>query len=397
VRDVQSSPARSGRFHALIASPVVQRYVIGAVLVAAGLLLSVLTFELQQVRVLSRLVEASPVPLTFAGIVRPSSELTISTDAPVRIEDVLVAPGQQVTRGTPLFSVDDRDARLALPLARLEAQEAAVQVRELELGLGALERTVTELNAEYARVSDELEVAARRAATIPTPQLRDSTERAQAAYDLAQLTLDRARRLHAVGAVARQELDDAEAGARIAGHNLDMARRAEAAYTTVAATETSRAALRAQLAAAQETRARAERSAALARARIRYERAAAGLAALERRLAQAQVTAPSDGTVGDVRVSRGDLVTAGAVLARMADLNRLVVDVQMPSAQIPLLSIGSTVQLTINAVRELRREGTVRSIEPTPGPNGTHRVTVEFANPGGVILSGQPASVSIAG
>jgi multidrug resistance efflux pump len=347
--------------------------------------------------VLTRLVEASPAPLTFAGLVKPTSETTIATDAPIRIDEVLVEPGQRVTRGTPLFTVDDREARLALPMARLEAEEAAVEVRELELSLGPLDQTVTDLSARYAAVSDQFDGAARRAATLPTPQLRSSTERAQAAYDLAMLTLRRVEKLHAEGIAARQMVDDAATAARIAENDLQIARRAEAAYTEAATAETSRAELRSRLTRAQEQRARMGREAELARARIRYQRALAVLDTLEARMIQTQILAPADGTIADVRVSRGDLAAAGAVLARMADISRLVVDVQIPSEQIPLLAIGSTVQLTITAARELRREGTIRSIEPTPGPNGTHRVTVEFANPSGMILTGQAADVAIRG
>jgi multidrug resistance efflux pump len=374
---------------------VVQRYVIGALLVAAGLLFSVIAFELQDIDVLSRLVEASPTPNAFGGVVRPASETTISVDSSVRIEGVRVEPGQIVAAGTPLFSVDDREARLALPSARLEAQDAALQVRQLELSLESVDPQLTQLSSKYTLASADLDIASRRAATIPAPQLRDSVERAQAAYELAMLKLQRLQRLHAEGIAARQDVDDAATAVRIAENDLALAKRSETALNDVAAAETSRAELRTRLEKAQDARQRLERAGDLERARIRYQRAVIALDALETRLATSTIDAPANGTIAEVQVSRGDLVPAGGVLARMADLNRLVVEVQVPSDQMSRIAIGNRAQISISATRELHREGIVRSVEPTPGANGTHRVVVEFPNPGGLILTGQAADIII--
>ena len=312
---------------------MLQRYVVGAIFIAFGLLFSVLSFELQDIDVLSRLVEASPSPTTFGGVVRAASETTISVDAPVRIDAVLVEPGQVVAAGTSLFTVDDRDARLAVPAARLEMEDAALQVRQLELGLGSLDRALTDLSTRYTLASADLDIASRRVSTIPTPQLRDSVERAQAAYDLATLKLRRIQRLNAEGIAARQDVDDAATAVRISENDLMLAKRAEDALKDVTTVEASRADLRTRLEKAQDDRHRMERAGDLARARIRYERARVALEALEARIASARVEAPAAGTIADVRVSRGDVVPAGGVLARMADLDGLVVDVQVPSNQ----------------------------------------------------------------
>jgi multidrug resistance efflux pump len=374
--------------------PVLRRYLGAALLAGCALVLSLFTFEYQYVGDLSRLASPGRDPNVFAGIVRASSDSTIAATAPVRIEQVLVEPGQSVHPGDPLFLVDDRDARQALPAARLEVEDAALEVRALELQLGRLDEQLQELSLRYTNVTGELEVAARRTAMIPTPQVRSSTERAQAAFDLAAMKLDRARQLHEQGVIARQEVDDAEIALRVARDDLDWSQRADEAFAEAADVEASRARLRAELASAHEDRERRQRSAALARARIRHARATAAARALEERVASSRIEAAAAGAIAEVRVSPGDVVPTGAVLARIADVTRLVAEVQVPSQQVPGLRIGASADVSISAAPPVNTRGIIRSIEPSPGANGTHRVVVAFDAPDDLILTGQAANVS---
>jgi RND family efflux transporter MFP subunit len=206
--------------------------------------------------------------------------------------------------------------------------------------------------------------------------------------------LRRYQQLFAGGVIARQQVDDAEVELRVARDDLEMARRAEEAYAQTAAAEASRAQLRRQLAAVQEQKDRMRRGAELQRARVQHERAAAALAALEARVATSHIKAPASGVVAELRVSRGDVVTVGAVLARIADATRLVAEVQVPSSEIPELRRGGPAMVMVSAFSNVPEPGTIRSIEPTPGPNGTHRVVVSFTAPKGVALSGQAATVT---
>jgi multidrug efflux pump subunit AcrA (membrane-fusion protein) len=380
-------------------SPVVGLYLLAAVLIASGVTLLLLIFARQDTGASSPIVAPAAEPSTIAGIIRPAAENTVSVDVPVRIQDVLVEPGQTVKRGQALFVVDDRDTRKALSGARLEMENARVQVKTLEAALGPLDRRVKDLSSQLAASSEHLDVAARPAEAVPTPQQRESTERAQAAYDQAELRLERIRQLYEQGAIARQDVDDAEIELRVARDDLDVAKRAETPTPAPQVTEVepSRARLRTELALAVERRARTKRAADLGRARIRFERAAAAVAALHERATMSRIDAPADGTVSEVRVSRGDLVMPGGILARLADLTRLVAEVQVPSADVPHLRRGGKAEVTITAGSGVREPGVIRSIEPTPGPNGTHRVVIGFEPPTGVALSGQAASVTFPG
>jgi hypothetical protein len=61
---------------------------------------------------------------------------------------------------------------------------------------------------------------------------------------------------------------------------------------------------------------------------------------------------------------------------------------------VPPLRIGATADVAISAASPLSVRGVIRSIEPTPGANGTHRVVVGFGAPDDLILTGQAANVS---
>jgi multidrug resistance efflux pump len=371
-----------------------RRYLLAAVLVGSGLFFSLVAFEQGDRELLSRLVYDADQSALFSGVVQPVSESTVAATTRVGVQHVLAHPGQIVAQGTALFIVDDGEARRALPATRLEVEDAATQVRILELGLGSIDREFTDVATRITTANGELDVALRQAASIATPQARDSTVRASAAHDLAVLKLERTRKLFEEGVVARQDVDDAEVAVRIAADNLEQATRSDAVFSRIAATEASRAELRLQIAGIEERRERLQRVASLAAARMRHERATVALQVIQERLAAARIDAPVAATVAEVRVARGDLVEPGAVLARLVDLSRLVVEVQVPSAEMATVRLGARADVTISAVTELRRVGTVRSFEPTPGANGTHRVVVEFDNPDGLVLAGQAAEVA---
>jgi multidrug resistance efflux pump len=352
--------------------PAIGRYLLAAVLIVSGVTVALLLFQRPDTGASPAMTAPSARPNIVAGIIRPAAETTVSVDVAVRIQDVLVEPRQTVTRGQPLFVVDDRDARAALAGARLEMEKARLQVKNLEAAVGALDRRIKQPAAPEA---------------APSPHPREPSERAQVAYEQALLRLQRLRDLHEEGAVTQQDVDGAEMEVRVARENLEV----------VADADASRGGQRAQLAHATERRARARRAAELRRARTRLERAAASVAALNERATMSRIDAPADGNVIEVRVSRGDLVMPGTILARLADLTNLVAEVQVPSADVPRLRRGGKAEVTISGDASRREPGTIRSIEPTPGPSGTHRVVIAFEPSNGVALSGQAANVTFPG
>ena len=105
------------------------------------------------------------------GQVQPKGEVLVSSQIQAQVRQVLVRPGQRVRRGEILLELDDRELR-----ARL---------------------------TQGSHDLDALKSALRRAANI--------LERAQAEFDLAEAEFTRIESLHASGAAATRELDQARA------------------------------------------------------------------------------------------------------------------------------------------------------------------------------------------
>lgn len=130
------------------------------------------------------------------GVVEPQSEMiSIATEAAGVVREVLVAPGDEVTKGQPLFRLDDRAQSAALAEAEANlaaaraAAKAAVVAAEDERQRYQLFKSVTD-----ARAVSVDEVARRKFAA----------ERAEAA--LAQANAEVARAEAAVG-VVRTRID----------------------------------------------------------------------------------------------------------------------------------------------------------------------------------------------
>ncbi len=143
--------------------------------------------------------------------------------------------------------------------------------------------------------------------------------------------------------------------------------------------------------------------AALRAERERVARARSGLdeaeievrkAAME--LARTTVAAPFAGRVANLKVVPGQFVTAGTELATVVDLDPIKVEVQVLEGEVGYLQRGRGASVTFAAFPGERFTGTVQTINPVVDQSTrTARVTVLVPNPGGRILPGMYARVSL--
>ncbi|MCH8254727.1 MAG: efflux RND transporter periplasmic adaptor subunit, partial [Gemmatimonadetes bacterium] len=121
--------------------------------------------------------------------------------------------------------------------------------------------------------------------------------------------------------------------------------------------------------------------------------------ALERsqlRLARARVGAPFGGRVADIKVSQGHRVRTGDELMTIVDLDPIKVEVQVLERQVGLLAMGRVAQVTFAAFPGELFLGRIETINPMiESDSRTARVTVRIPNPGGRILPGMYARVSL--
>ncbi|PMH40348.1 efflux transporter periplasmic adaptor subunit [Vibrio sp. 10N.286.49.B3] len=119
------------------------------------------------------------------------------------------------------------------------------------------------------------------------------------------------------------------------------------------------------------------------------EIANARLAASQANLKDLHITAPFAGTVGFIDFSRGKIVSAGAELFTLDNLDAMELDLQVPEHYLSQLSKGMKVQASTSAWGETIFEGIVTGIDSRINPETLNlRVRIQFTNDDGKLKPG---------
>ena len=301
--------------------------------------------------------------VAFEGTVRPASEVRITADSTGTVSNISVQVGDMVQKGQQLLRMDDRETQLAVKQAHVELEVAQEKLDKFRIRL--------------ADANARLVILQRQEQLVPTRQWRDSPERATAAYDLASLNYNRAKRLFEEGLIAQQELDARATELRIAQDDQENAKRLAVVSKKLAQDQADQANLQAKVT-------REELQEQLRQAEVNYERA-------KLQADRTVVGATTAGVVSEIPVRLGDRVPGGAVLVKLAKLDQMIAEVPVAAGMISQLRAGQSAQVRLPSSRQA--EGRIQTISPLPSQNMTHTVEVEFDNPTLLLMAGQPAEV----
>ncbi|WP_456448324.1 efflux RND transporter periplasmic adaptor subunit [Thiolapillus sp.] len=132
----------------------------------------------------------------------------------------------------------------------------------------------------------------------------------------------------------------------------------------------------------------------LARKKTLMKEAEAKVAALQREIDNTVVHAPFDGVLLERMVEIGDYVNVGTELARVVDLDPLVVRGDVTQADIDLLRRGQKAIVTLNNGQQ--HQGRIRYLSRVADEDtNTFRVEVALDNPDGQILGGLGVELQI--
>lgn len=336
-----------------------------------------------------------------SGSVRANQSAVLAFQTTGTVERVRVAVGQTVQAGEQLASLQMSSLPaqvLAAQADRVSAQRALDTVRN-----STLARAQAELALAQAR--DALHTAEYRR-TVQQEGNRASGDTIDGARARVVLAEDQVHQMEAQYGLysGRSEDDPARA---LALQSLTSARRERDAALRALnwylghPTEIGQAILDANVAMAEAQVADAERE----WARVQNGPDPEDVAAAEARVAAAEasvnmshITAPFGGTITSVDIMPGDQVSPGTIAFGLADLSRLLIDVQVSEVDIENVRAGQPVTVTLDAAPDRTYQGQVTEVGLTGvSVQGVvnFEVTVELQDADQVVRPGMTAAVTI--
>jgi len=137
----------------------------------------------------------------------------------------------------------------------------------------------------------------------------------------------------------------------------------------------------------------------IVQAQARLQQAEWNAAQIERQIADAEVRAPFDGTVGSVHVRAGELVSPGQPLVTLGDLATLRVETtDLDEVDVAQVAVDRVATVTFDALPDRVFTGRVTRVSPMaePGTGGVHyTVVVELQEMDSTLRWGMTAFVDI--
>ena len=229
-----------------------------------------------------------------------TEETDLNTKVPGNIDQILVEEGQQVKKGDTLIVISSESIEAKKQQAA--AAEAAAQAQYDKAMNGARSQEVAQ---------------------------------AKAAYDLAEKTYQRIKKLYEQEAVSANTYDQVFAQYTAAKETYEMAEQG----------------------ARSEDKASAE---------ALVQQAKAAKAEVQSYLDDAVIKAPMDGTVTELNVNVGELVSSGMPLATLTSSEKPYVEINVKETDLGLVHVGNEVKLTIAAYPKDVFQGKIVTVNQKP-------------------------------
>ncbi|HEX7973361.1 MAG TPA: efflux RND transporter periplasmic adaptor subunit [Anaerolineales bacterium] len=340
--------------------------------------------------------------VSAAGTVRTSQSAQVSWQTGGQVGSVTVKVGDQVTAGQTLAALDPAQ----LPASILSAQQNLINAKKTLNNLQTSRVSSAQAQQAVLQAQQALDTAKAQASglTGSTNNSQDTIDQLYAKYLIAQSSVDKAQaRYNELAHLADDNIRKAQGLSALASAKqardtaLANYNNAKAAPSTqnIALANANVTVAQAQLESAQATWQQVQNGGVnpddLAAAQ-------AAVAAAQATLNQVQITAPFTGTITDLQVQPGDLVSSGKYALRIDNLAGIFVDIQVAEVDINNIKLGQTAQLTFDAVPNKTYNGKVANIGQVGASTQgvvNFTVTVQITNPDASIKSGMTAAVNI--
>jgi len=298
---------------------------------------------------------ADSAAITLSGTI-DAHDVDLGFQAGGRIARLATDEGQKVSVGQTLAELDGTDYELALARARAQAESARKALALLQAGS----------RAQDIRASEAL------------------LSQAQADQRLALAQLKRTEELVAKRFVSEQQLDTARNQTDVTTAKVDQARQ--------------------NLSLLRE----GARKEDIARATADYNASTVAAKSAERQLTYVRLISPVAGIVSVRLAERGQIVSTGQAVFRVAEIDRPWVRAYLGEMDLPRVKLGQAASVRVDGLPGKVFTGRLSFISPaaefTPKTVETkalrvdlvYRVKVEVDNPDGQLKIGMPADVTLA-
>ncbi len=262
----------------------------------------------------------------FVGNLEAVQNVEVRAETQGRIQQIFVDSGAAVGAGQSLMVLEPDQAA-----PQLQGNLAAVDV-----AVGTRENAVKSLDIAQAQLDS-----------------------AEAKLELDTVNVQRAQQLVEAGALGQIRLDEALT-------------QQEASQNNVIAAQESVAAAQVQQAEAGIRQAEAQADAA--RVGLEFK----------------DIVTPISGVLDNLPVKLGDFVSPGQTIAKVTQLDALLLNIQVPSNRAPQLRSGLVVELLDPNTKELLSTGSLTFVSPTVDDQAQTILTkAQFRNPDGQLRDGQ--------
>ncbi|MEJ5301106.1 MAG: efflux RND transporter periplasmic adaptor subunit [Thermodesulforhabdaceae bacterium] len=306
---------------------------------------------------------------------------TVSSKVPGKVIELLVREGDSVKEGQVVARLDDAQISAKVDQAREAVLTLEAQLKTARLALDVLKKDVP-LAIETARAA--------------LAQAKANRSSAQSQSEQAERDAERLERLFNAGAIDKRKYEQADLARRVAINQLRSAEEAVKA----AEKQLAQAMLGHDRIKAKEAEIEAL-SAQLAQAK-------ASLREAEATLNDMTIRAPTSGVVTTRMVDVGEVITAGAPIFDIVNLDRLYLQVYVPEKDIGKVRLGLPARIYTDAFPDTFFTATVRYIAsraqftPKEVQTPDERVKLVFAvrlyldeNPNHCLTPGLPADAVI--
>lgn len=266
------------------------------------------------VRVVAARTGTLTVQRTSSATIQADRDSNVAAQSGGNVVRVLATEGEQVRAGQVVVQLDDSQQRQALENARLQVQQAQINLNQTRTTTG---QATTSLNA--------------------------AVQAAQATLSQAQQNAQSSESLYGLGGISLADLQSARAQLATAQSQLAQARNSLAQNGQNA--QGSVPLQQAQLASAQ-----------------------AGVRQAEENLARTAVRAPFAGTVASLNVQVGEFAGQGSTVFRLVDPGSIKVKFNATPADAAALTAGTTLNLGYGGVNY------VATVQDSPSIAGTDRL-----------------------